>query len=485
MKHFTITGLMSGIALTTLVACNPDLAVPNYQNLTQSAALASPLSAVPLLASGVLRDDRGNNPGFITGLGELGRESYNYTPTEGRNASGWLTSDVNSPASFGGGALWGGYYAALRDIYQLRTVANGAPSGTFTAAQLSAINGFLDTEEALNLLYVIDARDDLGAPVQVVADPTALTPFVSRDSVFSYIVGKLSGAVTELGAGGAAFPFTFHSGFAGFNTPSTFASFASALLARVNTYRASRGIAGCAVKAASCYQTVLTNLNASFISSSGSLKLGPFNIYSAAAGEAVNSISRQASTAIVAHAHVDAGVQTRADGSKDLRFTNKVCTIAPKGPSTPSLGIQTTWAFCGIYNLSTDPIYIIRNEELILLRAEAEYYTGDQASALNDINLIRTTSGGLAARGAFANEADFVNELLYNRRESLEFEGHRWIDVRRFGQLATLPIDSKDPSASPNITPQVVVSRLPVPQGECLFRANAPSGLGAPAGSGC
>ena len=174
MKRLLTTGLLAGAVLATSVACRPDLNVPNYQNVTQGAALASPTAAIPLLATGVLRDDRGTLPGFVSGVGILGRESYNYTPTEGRNTSGWLTSDVNNPTSFGGGALWGAYYGTLRDISQMRGVANNAPAGVFTAAQLSAINGFLDTEEALELLYVIDMRDDLGAPVQILPDPTAL-----------------------------------------------------------------------------------------------------------------------------------------------------------------------------------------------------------------------------------------------------------------------------------------------------------------------
>ncbi|MDP4247858.1 MAG: RagB/SusD family nutrient uptake outer membrane protein, partial [Bacteroidota bacterium] len=32
-------------------------------------------------------------------------------------------------------------------------------------------------------------------------------------------------------------------------------------------------------------------------------------------------------------------------------------------------------------------------------------------------------------------------ELLYERRYSLYYEGHRWIDMRRYGLLGQLPID--------------------------------------------
>ena len=104
------------------------------------------------------------------------------------------------------------------------------------------------------------------------------------------------------------------------------------------------------------------------------------------------------------------------------------------------------------------------NEELILLRAEARYYTGDQLGALDDLNTIRTRSGGLAliTLADIATETAFLDELLYNRRWSLMFEGHRWIDMRRFGRLNQLTID---------IPTHIVATQLPVPQAECLARA--------------
>ena len=473
MKHILTTGLVTG-ALVAAAACSTDrLNVPNYNNPTVQGITGDPVAALPLLATGVLRDDRGTAPGYVLGLGILGREVYNYTPTEGRNTSGWLTSDVNNNTSFGGGALWSGPYFTLRDIYNTSNVLESASSTQFSDAQKNAARGFLHTTEAYSILQLINTRNDLGVVVQVNTDPNQLSPFVSRDSAFNYIVGELNKAVTELTAAGTtAFPFTFHAGYSGFTTPANYIKFNRAVAARVNAYRASLGIAGCgAARSAACYQTVLTNLSQSFIDTTKSLSLGVFQVFSAAAGDVANTNSNAATSAIVAHYRADSGIALRADGSKDLRFTNKIITLAnPKGPSTPSLGVSTTFDY-SIYAVRTDPIALIRNEELILLRAEAEYYTGDQASALIDINEIRTKSGGLAPRGAFASESDFLDELLYNRRMSLAFEGHKWIDMRRFGRLAQLPKD---------LPTHVVVSRLPVPQGECLQRANVAADLKGP-----
>jgi hypothetical protein len=473
MKQILTTGLVTGALLAT-AACADRLNVPNFQNPTQGSITADPVAALPLLATGVLRDDRGNAPGYVLGLGILGRETYNYTPTEGRNTSGWLTTDVNNSTSFGGGALWSGPYFTLRDIYNTSTVLESASSTQFTDLQKNAVRGFLHTTEAYSILQLVNTRNDLGVVVQVNADPNKLSPFVSRDSAFNYIVGELNKAQTELTAAGTtAFPFTFHSGYTGFTTPANYIKFNRALAARVNAYRASMGIGGCpATRLGSpCYQTVLQNLAQSFLDTTKALTLGVYQVYSAAAGDVANTNSNAATSAIVAHYKADSGILLRADGSKDLRFTNKVITLSsPKGPSTTSLGVATTFDY-SIYATRTDPIAIIRNEELILLRAEAEYYTNDQVSALTDINEIRTKSGGLAPRGAFTSETDFLDELLYNRRMSLLFEGHRWIDMRRFGRLSQLPLD---------LSTHVVVSRLPIPQGECLQRASVDASLKAP-----
>ncbi|MDQ3995952.1 MAG: hypothetical protein M3303_02925 [Gemmatimonadota bacterium] len=42
------------------------------------------------------------------------------------------------------------------------------------------------------------------------------------------------------------------------------------------------------------------------------------------------------------------------------------------------------------------------------------------------------------------------------------FEGHRWVDMRRFGRLNQLTLD---------LSTHIVAQQLPVPQAECLARA--------------
>jgi hypothetical protein len=47
----------------------------------------------------------------------------------------------------------------------------------------------------------------------------------------------------------------------------------------------------------------------------------------------------------------------------------------------------------------------------------------------------------------------------------LLLEGHRWVDVRRFNRLGTLPVDV--PSR------QFIATRQPVPIAECLARVGS------------
>ncbi len=104
------------------------------------------------------------------------------------------------------------------------------------------------------------------------------------------------------------------------------------------------------------------------------------------------------------------------------------------------------------------PIPIIKNEELLLLRAEANIALANLPAALPDINTVRVNSGNLAPLADLGTPEAAIDELLYNRLYSLMFEGaHRWIDARRYGRLGTLPVDRPD---------DLIFSTLPIPSDE-------------------
>ena len=454
-----------------LAACGLDRpTVPNYNNPTPAGLAGDPVGGVQLSANGLIFQLRGQIAGWISGAGIMGRESFNYTPTEGRSTTCWLQKQ--DYACGGGASFWAGFYTESKDVSTFLATIDA--TGGLSAAEKEGARGFAKTLEAYSLAFVAE-RGKFGGPTDISADPRVLTPFVSRDSMYSYVIGRLDQAKTHLGAAGATFAFTLNSGFTGFGTPAQFLQFNRALAARYNAERASLHLAGCGANGVTCYQTVLQNLTdaGSFVDAAN-LQKGPQWIYSTAAGDATNGLAKASSPFIVAHPSIKTDAPVRADGSPDLRYQAKIVTLAqPVGTGSAVPGISTDQDF-KLYPSQSTPIPMIRSEELILLRAEAEWFTGAKGAAIADINTIRTTSGGLDPTTLTAASTDdqFITELLLQRRYSLLFEGHRWVDVRRLGKLSTLPIDI--PAS------QVLYDDLLIPQAECLARAGAPANLLAP-----
>jgi len=73
------------------------------------------------------------------------------------------------------------------------------------------------------------------------------------------------------------------------------------------------------------------------------------------------------------------------------------------------------------------------------LKAEANIGTNN-TEAVRLLDIVRNAHGLADYSGAVTDDA-VVDEFLYNTRYSLFAEGHRWIDLRRYDRLNTLPID--------------------------------------------
>lgn len=471
------------LAVAAVGACKTDdLNITNPNSATVAGAAADPL-AVQLLATGLLSNFRGNTTGFPQQVGILGRESYTYTPTEGRNTTHYLIGILVAgqqkldPSGFVTGQ-WGGQYGALRNGFNFAKTVDGNTS--LTAAQKAAALGFSKTLDAYAALQIIATRDTIGMITELKEEATDLAPFVTRDSAYKFILATLDAGLTNLQAGGAAFPFPLHAGFAGFNTPATFAQFNRALKARASAYYATSG------GGATAWQGALSALAASFLNAGATtraqLDAGVYQIFSTAAGDATNGLTLATSTTLYAHQTYLADAQLKADGSKDARYVLKFKEGLPSrvGPVTAD-GATSAASTLGpnLYLSNTSPMGVIRNEELILLRAEALLATGNKAGAIADLNQVRTNSGGLPASTltAASSDADILTGILYEKRYSLYLEGHRWVDARRYNRLNTLPVDI---AAGPN--KNFVAKVIPIPQTECLVRAKATGALLGPNG---
>ena len=451
----------AAFAVVLLAGCNADaLNVPNYNSV---ATTTTPdVALIQNLASGILIQNRGSLPGFYSDAGVFGRESLNYFSTDGRTVTNYLTVAQLDNAGFASGG-WVGRFVNMRNVINFSSIVDGA--GFLTAAQKSAAKGFAKTFRAIEVMYVLAQRDTLGTPVEIDAETNLAKPFVSRDSAYKFGLALLNEAAADLTAGGAAFPFTLPSGFAPFNTPTNFLKLNRAFAARYNVIYATLG------GGAPAFTAALAALNGSFINSAtgADLRLGAYFNYSSAAGDALNPLSNPVSPDQVAHPSIVTDAQSN-DGVPDLRVAAKTTTIAPKSPpgTTPGIPTRVGWKQ---YTTNTASVPIIRNEELILLRAEANIGLNNIAAALPDLNFVRTVSGGLAPIALPANQTDAITALLYEKRYSLLWEGSRWVDVRRYGRLTTLPLD---------LPSHFRIRVQPVPQAECLYRRTLDASLKGP-----
>lgn len=464
ITHMT---LIRGLALSALVAlgaCNADrLNVPSYND---PAVGQSDRPLLQNLASGILAEQRGGMAGLISNVGIFGRESFNYTGSEPRNVTLFLRTFPLDNSGFTNGQ-WDPRFRNIRNALNLIGAADDA--AFLTDGEKNAVRGFANTMRALDLFYVIATRDTIGAPTAIDLVGNSAQPFVSRDSVYRFISGTLDQANAQLTAAGtASFPFNLTTGFTGFSTPATFRQFNRALAARIQVYR---GTLGCG---APCFTAALAALGESFISTAAGadLRRGVYHVYSTSSGDALNGLNNSVSPDVLGHPSIRTDAQMQTNGQPDARLGAKTRTLTPARTAPgANLGIPTDVGFT-IYPDQTSPIPIIRNEELILLRAEANIGLSNFAAATADLNYIRAAVGGsLAPLATLTNATEAVTALLYERRYSLLFEGHRWFDVRRYGRINTLPLD---------LPTHFRVTVMPVPQAECVFRATQPVALRGP-----
>ncbi len=449
-----LTGLLLASACNTLDV--PDLNYPGQDELATHPTRA----LVSAAATGLLFGSRvgyTTQNGYVSELGILGRESYNFDPADPRFVTELLTGPLDGGSGAFGGNLFAAPYADIRSGNNLLRALPNLASTAMTPAEIEAVTGYVQTIQALDFLQVVNTRDDLGAPIVVDIDPIAApAPIATRAEVFAHIVNLLDSAQTHLQAGGSAFPFPLTSGFSGFDKPATFLTFNRALRARVAVYTGD-------------FAGALTALQASFIDPAAPLNLGTYFVFSTIAGDRVNNLfdaSAHDATpprALLAHPSILTDAQQQPGGALDQRVLDKTQVFSP--PKTVQ-GITDSVKFT-IYTSNLSPVPIIRNEELILLRAEANIGLNNLATAVTDIDFIRATAGGLAPYAGTVDQASLLGELLYNKRYSLLFEGgHRWIDARRYGRLGTLPRD---------LSSHVVFSRFPFPRNDCLARNPTPA----------
>jgi starch-binding outer membrane protein, SusD/RagB family len=474
-RRLAIAAAMLAAAVLATACYNYDITDPNGPTL---GGLVNNPSRANLSAAvtGMFAASRVESEAFVWRVGSMGREGVNLSNNNQPDYQEPYFGPL-STTQFGG-SLWSPYYVTIRDA---NIIIDGAPKAPdLSTAEKSLEIGVAQATKALMFMYIIETRAALGAPIDVDRAPDAPpAPFVTEDSVYATILHELDSARTNMAAGAAAsFPFPVPPGFANAGTPQSFDTYTWMLTAKALCLRATAqaNVPGTPSPAPFYAAALHPALDSAGVSTAaGDFLTGIYFDYSNAANDLTNGLSDPLNSPLYfALAQADSEAQTQPGGAIDQRALTKIVPIPASVPPQVVSGIpiQGTLKFTvffvnGLANTAA-PFPVIRDEELVLLRAEAEIGTGALAAAVTDLNAVRVGSGNLAPYSGAVTAPALTTELIYNRRYSLLWEqGARWIDARRFGVLGTI-----DPGWAnvPGFHDPAVPTRMPIPQTECNAR---------------
>ena len=442
--------------LALAAACGDPTSVPNL-NSTPASLISGGLtpSTLQLLTTGVVNNDRGNVSFRYLVFGEtLGRDIYNIDPAESRFITNLVGSRISTTNFIGAGA-WGGFYTNILTIKTALSNLTQKPlTDSLSAQQIAITRGFLNTYRALELYDVWALRGSNGIvfPTAGLTPDQTQGPILCQSSALAQISAILDSAYTDLSSApaGTALPITLPAGFSSngnFTTSDGFATFNRAVRGRADLYRAI--ING----DATAYQSALTALNASFLTT-GDLTTGIYYTYNTAPNEQANPLA------------VNTIVLTPAVGDSIMAGDKRISKIVNLSPDTvrSPVGVFSTYTspLASTAN-QTGSIPLLRDAELVLLRAQAEIGLGQLAAATADINVVRTTEGGLAPYPTFTDAQSAINAVLYEKRYSLLLTGvQRVVDLRAYGRLGANGSKYFAKARSND----AFLSQLPIPGGE-------------------
>ncbi|SDS25465.1 RagB/SusD family nutrient uptake outer membrane protein [Gramella sp. MAR_2010_147] len=417
MKKLSITFIFM-FALILFPGCElEDIENPNAPTVSSFEEGAT-AGDIMLLATGLEAIMRSDLEFHYDTVSILGREYYDLTSVDPRYTGELLKGPLDN-----NGFLTTRSYAAWYKIVKSANILIEAVENSvagFSDAQKSDYYGYAKTLKAYALLMVANRQFDNGIRIDV-ADPDNLGPNVGYDEALTAIMSLLDEANADLASGTEEF-VSLSSGFDGFDTAATFSEFNRAIAARVALYQEND-------------QLALSLLADSFLDLDGDLYEGPSHIFGLTGNDILNAqyhVPMQSGQEFMVH---PSWIADAAPG--DLRVEEKSIMLE-EVVLTDGLSAQYQIT---VYESNVDPVYLIRNEELILIYAEANIGT-DNDETVEAINIVRNAAGLSDYSGA--TDADsLLEEVLRQRRYSLLAEGHRWIDLRRLDMLneANVPLD--------------------------------------------
>jgi hypothetical protein len=422
-------------------ACKDSPTVPDLNNPSvESVGGALTPGNLQILLTGVLdRERQGLDYPFFVFPATMARDVWRLDNSESR----FITETLElrpSPGGFVGTRGFPIYFNAIRAASNLLAAVPNA-TVEFSDGDKAAINGFVKTLKANDLYRILETRDTIGLPI-VLSDPNSVTlaPILCKPKVLDYLSALLDSAYTDLQAaesgGTTTFPATLPSGWTSMGTDySEIANqirYNRGLKGKIEVYRglAAGGTAQNFTDAKTALDIALAGVTAD----AAGLAAGPYFQFSTLSGEIANPLfdSRIHFTPAV-HDSLQAG---DARGSKIITETDpatlKVDGVTFSTPYDPAVTVTSNPAN------QTRPIPILKNEELFLLRAQAKIGLNDFLGAAQDLNIVRTVSGGplLTPYTTFANQAQAIDAVLYEKRYSLLTDGpQRLVDLRAYNRL--------------------------------------------------
>jgi len=461
MKRYTTIVLAAAALVAAGCKDNP---VANPIDAPTVDALSGPLTRITLqqLAIGALAQDRGSVNAFAYAIepGIWARDIYRIDASEPRFVQETLGGNPD-PGSFAGGGSWAGYYTAIRAGNTLILALANAPATEFTTAEVNATRGFFRTMKALDYWRVIEMHDTVGATIQT-DDGSAVTDVKCKATVLNYIAALLDSANADFTAAGgtAVLPFKLPSGFTAFGRNysgvANLVKFNRSVKGKVDFYR------GLDRKnpTPALFATAITELTQGLGGAAAGavppadFAKGPYYVF--VPGGSENTPNTFSDVKIGLNPLVGDSVQ--AGDTRASKIVAAPATLSGFGLST---SITYVGAISSVANQAR-PLGILRDEELVLLRAQAYIEAGQLANAILDINDVRTSYGLAPVAPIDKNSA--INAVLYEKRYSLLFEGaQRADDLREYGRLNATYL-RKETATDP------FNSALPIPRAELNAR---------------
>jgi len=363
-------------------------------------------------------------------FGSFGREVYAAYSSDPRFITNWLGFNgvTPDPEFFADGSSYDTPYEAIKQANALIDAVNNTEA--VTEAERAGYIGFAQTIQGFQYLIPLQAqyRNADGSIRIDVSDPLEPGPFLPYDDALAEIRQLLNDGNSTLGQAGSAFNFALNSGFAGFDTPADMQLLNRAIAARAAIY-------------AEDWQGALDALDDSFFeleAGEASMNEGAYHVFGAPP-DLFNPLfyPRNANTSQILMVHPSMIADALpGDERVPLKFFERNDPI-----TNPDLGSVELFYQDNRYETETSPVPFLRNEELILIYAEANAQLEQFSNAVDAIDIIRETWGLDPYAGPETTDA-LIDEILFQRRYSLWAEGgHRWIDARRYDRLDEIPTD--------------------------------------------